>query len=168
MGVSDSVTLVVASAFKAVTNVDVTIIPYKGGGPQNTDFIGNQISTAVGTPNMMQFVNNGKARVLTASTPARVPFLPQVPTLAELVPGSDFNVTTWYAIAGPAKLPRPIVERLHAEIRRAMDDPDMKKRLDDQGVIRPADTSPEALAVVMKDYQERMARLIRAAGIKPE
>jgi tripartite-type tricarboxylate transporter receptor subunit TctC len=112
------VTLVVASTFKAVTNADVTIIPYKGGGVQNTDFLGNQIATAIGTPNMMQFVNSGKARVLIASTPARVPFVPQVPTMAEAVPGSDFNVTTWYAVSGPAKMPRAIVDRLHAEIRK--------------------------------------------------
>jgi tripartite-type tricarboxylate transporter receptor subunit TctC len=168
MGVSDSVTLVIASAFKAATNLDVLIIPYKGGGPQNVDFLGNQISTAVGTPNRMQFVNSGKARALSASTPARVPFLPQVPTIAELVPGSNFNVQTWYAIAGPAKMPRAIVDRLHAEIRRIMDDPEMKKRLDDQGVVRPADTSPEALAAMMKDYQDRMTVLVKAAGIKPE
>jgi len=168
MGVSDSVTLVIASAFKSAANLDFTIVPYKGGGPQNADFVGNQIGMAVGTPNMMQFVTSGKARALSATTPARVPFAPQVPTIAELVPGSNFNVTTWYAVAGPAKLPRPIVERLHAEIRKAMDDPEMRKRLDDQGVVKPVDTSPEALAAVMKDYQERMTTLIKAAGIKPE
>jgi tripartite-type tricarboxylate transporter receptor subunit TctC len=93
MGVSDSVTLVIANAFKTAAKLDITIVPYKGGGPQNADFIGNQISMAVGTPNMMQFVTSGKARALSATTPSRVPFTPQIPTIAELVPGSNFNVT---------------------------------------------------------------------------
>ncbi len=168
MGVSDSVTLTIATALKSATNLDFVIVPYKGGGPQNADFIGNQISMAVGTPNMLQFVQSGKARALSATTPSRVAFVPQVPTIAELVPGSNFNVQTWYAVAGPAKLPRPIVDRLHAEIRKVMDDPEMRKRLDDQGVLMPADTSPEATLAVMREYQDRMSRLVKAAGVKPE
>ena len=168
MGVSDSVTLTIATALKSATNLDFVIVPYKGGGPQNADFIGNQISMAVGTPNMLQFVQSGKVRALSATTPSRVAFVPQVPTIAELVPGSNFNVQTWYAVAGPAKLPRPIVDRLHAEIRKVMDDPEMRKRLDDQGVLMPADTSPEATLAVMREYQDRMSRLVKAAGVKPE
>lgn len=168
LGVSDSVTAVIANAFKTAANLDITIVPYKGGGPQNADFLGNQIGMAVGTPNMMQYVTSGKARALIATTPARVPYTPQIGTIAEQLPGSNFNVTTWYAIAGPARMPRAIVERLHAEVRKAMDDPDMRRRLEEQGVVRPADTSPEALAAVMKDYQDRMTALVKAAGIKPE
>jgi tripartite-type tricarboxylate transporter receptor subunit TctC len=168
IGVSDSVTLTIASTLKQATGLDFTIVPYKGGGPQNSDFIGNQIGMAVGTPNMLQFVAAGKARALGATTPARVPFQPQVPTIAETVPGSDFNIQTWYAIGGPAKMPRAIVDRLHAEVRKAMQDPEMRRRLDDQGVVAPPDTSPEALLAAMKEYQARMGRLIRAAGVKPE
>jgi tripartite-type tricarboxylate transporter receptor subunit TctC len=97
-----------------------------------------------------------------------VPFVPQIPTVAELVPGSNFNVQTWYAVAGPAKMPRAIVDKLHAEIRKVMDEPEMKKRLDDLGIVHPGDTSPEVLAAVMKEYQERMTKLIKAADIKPE
>ena len=168
LGVSDSVTTVIANAFKTTANLDITIVPYKGGGPQNADFLGNQIGMAVGTPNMMQYVNGGKARALIATTPSRVPYTPQIATIAEQIPGSNFNVTTWYAIAGPAKMPRAVVDRLHAEVRKAMDDPEMRRRLEEQGVVRPSDTSPEALAAVMKDYQDRMTTLIKAAGIKPE
>jgi len=168
MGVSDTVTLIIATALKSATNLDFIIVPYKGGGPQNTDFIGNQIAMAVGTPNMMQFVHSGKARALSATTPSRVSFAPQVPTVAEVVPGSNFDVQTWYAVAGPAKMPRAIVDRLHAAIDKVLHDPDMRKRLDDLGVLMPADTSPEATLGLMRDYQERMSKLVKAAGIKPE
>jgi tripartite-type tricarboxylate transporter receptor subunit TctC len=168
MGVSDTVTLTIAMALKSATSLDFIIVPYKGGGPQNTDFVGNQIAMAVGTPNMLQFVRSGKARALSATTPSRVAFEPQVPTVAELVVGSNFNVDTWYAVAGPAKLPRPIEDRLHAAIHEILNDPDMRKRLDDLGVLLPADTSPEATLKIMHDYQDRMSKLMKAAGIKPE
>jgi tripartite-type tricarboxylate transporter receptor subunit TctC len=102
------------------------------------------------------------------TTPSRVPFLPQTPTVAEAIPGSSFDVQTWYAVAGPAKLPRPIVDRLHAEIRKVIAEGEVRKRLDDLGMVAPADTTPEATLAIMKSYQERMSKLIKEAGIKPE
>jgi len=168
MGVSDAVTRVVATALEAAAKVKFTIVPYKGGGPQNTDLLGNQIASAVGTPNMMGFVQQGKVRAIVMTTPKRAPFLPQVPTVAEAIPGSNFDVQTWYAVAGPAKMPKPIVERLQAEMRKVMAEPDVRKKLDDLGVVTPADVSPEATAATMKDYQTRMTKLVQAAGIAPE
>ena len=168
MGVSDAVTRVVATALEAAAKVKFTIVPYKGGGPQNTDLLGNQIASAVGTPNMMGFVQQGKVRAIVMTTPKRAPFLPQVPTVAEAIPGSNFDVQTWYAIAGPAKMPKPIIDRLQAEMRKIMAEPDVRKRLDDLGVVTPADVSAEATGAVMKDYQTRMTQLVRAAGITPE
>jgi len=168
MGVSDAVTRVVATALEAAAKVKFTIVPYKGGGPQNTDLLGNQIASAVGTPNMMGFVQQGKVRAIVMTTPKRAPFLPQVPTVAEAIPGSNFDVQTWYAVAGPAKMPKPIVERLQAEMRKVMAEPDVRKKLDDLGVVTPADVSPEATAATMKDYQTRMTKLVQAAGIVPE
>ncbi|HZQ61582.1 MAG TPA: tripartite tricarboxylate transporter substrate-binding protein [Casimicrobiaceae bacterium] len=168
MGVSDAVTLTAASALRNVAKIDITIVNYKGGGPQNNDLLGNQIATAVVTPNTMPFVTEGRLRALAVTSPARVPFLPDVPTIAELIPGSHFDVQTWYGIAAPAKLPRAIVERLHAAIAKVIAEPDMNRRLADLGIVIPADTSPEATAAIMKNYQERMTKLVQAAGIKPE
>lgn len=168
MGVSDVVTRVVASALEQVVNVKFTIVPYKGGGPQNVDLVGNQIAGAVGTPNMMQFVRQNRLRALACSTPTRPSFLPDVPTVAELVPGSNFDVQTWYAIVGPAKLPAPVVEKLHAAMAKVLADPEVRKRLDDLAVVAPADTSPAATGDMMKRYPQRMARFVEAAGIQPE
>lgn len=168
MGVSDAVTLVTASTLKSVAKIDINVINYKGGGPQNTDLLGNQIATAVVTPNLMPQQRDGKLRSIAVTTPQRLSFLPDSPTIAESIPGSQFDIHTWYAVAGPANLPRPIVERLHGEIAKLVAEGDFRRRLDDLGVVKPADTRPEAATAAMKTYQERMARLIEAAGIKPE
>jgi tripartite-type tricarboxylate transporter receptor subunit TctC len=168
IGTSDSVTLVVASTLKSVANIDLNIISYKGGGPQNNDLLGNQIAMAVVTPNALPFVKEGRLRALAVTTPARLSFLPDIPTVAEAVPGSQFDVQTWYAVAGPANLPRPIVERLHSEIAKVISEGDMRRRLTDLGLAPPNDTKPEATLATMKSYQERMGKLIQAAGIKPE
>jgi tripartite-type tricarboxylate transporter receptor subunit TctC len=168
MGVSDAVTLVTASTLKAVAKADINIISYKGGGPQNNDLLGNQIGTAVVTPNLMPLQRDGKLRALAATTPTRLPFLPDTPTIAESIAGSNFDIHTWYAVAGPANMPRAIVERLHAEIAKLAAEGDMRKRLNDLGMVPPADTRPEATLAAMKGYQERMGKHIEAAGVKPE
>lgn len=168
MGVSDAVTLVTASTLRSVAKIDINVINYKGGGPQNIDLLGNQIATAVVTPNLMPQQREGKLRSIAVTTPQRLPFLPDSPTIAESIPGSQFDIHTWYAVAGPANLPRPIVDRLHVEIAKLVADGDYRRRLDDLGVVKPADTRPEAALTAMKSYQERMAKLIEAAGIKPE
>ena len=168
MGVSDSVTQVIASSLEKAAGIEFTIVPYKGGGPQSTDLLGNQIAAGVATPNLMPHVQSGKLQALVATTPKRYPFLPETPTVAEAIPGSNFDIHNWYAIAGPAKLPQPIVARLHAAILKVMALPEVRKRFDDLGVTTPGDTSPEMLLATMKDYQNRMSGLIKAAGIKPE
>lgn len=168
IGVSDAVTLVTASTLKSVGRVDLNVIAYKGGGQQNNDLLGNQIATAVVTPNLMPMQKAGKLRAVAATTPARLAFLPDTPTIAEAIPGSNFDIHTWYAIAGPAHLPRPIVDRLHAEIAKLVASGDFRRHLEDLGIVVPADTRPEAALAAMKAYQERMGRLIQAAGIKPE
>lgn len=168
IGTSDSVTHVIAFTLAAVAKIDLNLIAYKGGGPQNNDLLGNQIAMAVGTPNVMPLVKDGRLRVLAVTTPKRLSFLPDVPTIAEVVPGSNFDVQTWYAVAGPANLPKPVVARLNADLAKAVADPDMAKRLLELGVVAPADPRPEATLAEMKDYQARMGKLMQAAGVKPE
>jgi tripartite-type tricarboxylate transporter receptor subunit TctC len=168
IGVSDSVTLVAASALRNAANIDLNVISYKGGGPQNNDLLGNQIALAVVTPNVMPFVKEGRLRALAVTTPTRLPFLPDIPTVAEAIPGSNYDIQTWYAVAGPANLPQPVVEKLHADIGKVVADPDMRRRLIDLGIVPPSDTKPESAVAYMKSYQERMGKLMQAAGVKPE
>ena len=168
IGTSDAVTHVVAFTLAAVAKIDLNLIAYKGGGPQNNDLLGNQIAMAVGTPNVMPLVKDGRLRVIAVTTPKRLSFLPDVPSIAEAIPGSNFDIQTWYAIAGPANLPKPVVDRLHADLGKVVADPDIAKRLLELGVVLPADTRPEATLAAMKDYQGRMGKLMQAAGVKPE
>lgn len=168
VGASDAVTRVVATALEQAAGIKTTIVAYKGGGPQNTDLLGNQIAAAVGTPNMMPFVQQGKLRAIVVTTPKRVPFLPHVPTVAEAIPGSRFDVQTWYAIAGPAKMPADVVNRLHDAIARIVVQPDMRKHLDDLGLVAATDMSPAAMRAMMQEYQARIGHLVQAAGITPQ
>ncbi len=168
IGVSDSVTLVVAFAFEQAAGIQLNRIAYKGGGPQNNDLLGNQIALAVVTPNVMPFLKDGRLRALAVSTPVRLPFLADIPTIAETVPGSNFDVQTWYAVAGPANLPKPVVDTLHNAIAKVAAEPEMGQRLIDLGIVPPKDTGPAATLAEMKDYQQRMGKLMQAAGVKPE
>jgi tripartite-type tricarboxylate transporter receptor subunit TctC len=107
-------------------------------------------------------------RAIAVTTPTRMPWLPDVPTIAEVVKGSNFDIQTWYAIAGPANLPKPVVERLNAAITKVASEPAMSKRFAELGLTPPSDTKVDAIAPYMKDYQQRVGALVKAAGIKPE
>lgn len=169
IGVSDAVTLTAAATLKAQAGIDVTIVNYKGGGQVVQDVLGGQIDVGVGTPPVYRsFEKDGRLRALGVSVPSRLSFLPEVPTGIESGVGPAYDVQTWYALAGPAKIPRPIVERLHAEMAKILAEPEMQKRLIDFGIAAPADGSPEAALSHMKSYTEQMGRLMKAAGIKPE
>jgi tripartite-type tricarboxylate transporter receptor subunit TctC len=168
MGVSDAVTQVAASSLQSAANAKFTTVMYKGGGPLGTDLVGNHIGAAVGAANLLPFVKEGKLIPLAVTTPKRAPFLPDVPTIAETIPGSAYDVQTWYAIVGPAHLPREIVQRLYSEMRKILAEPHMRTLLDDFGMVSPDDSSPAATAALMTRYQSRMSKLVEAAGIKPQ
>ena len=168
MGVSDAVTRVAASSLESLAKAKFTIVEYKGGGPLGTDLVGNQIGAAVGAANLMPFVQQGKLVPLATTTPKPVSFLPGVPSVSDLVPGSNFDVQTWYAIVGPAKLPPAIVDRLAVEIRKLLAEPDMKARLDSFGIAVPDNVSPAATAELMRQYEARMTKLLQSAGITPQ
>lgn len=168
IGVSDAVTRMAAYALESAAGIKLTIVEYKGGGPVSTDLVGNQIATAIAAANLMPFVQQGKLVALGVTTTRPVPAVPGVRPLAELLPGSQYDVQTWFAIAGPANLPKPIVERLSAEIRKVLADPEMRAKLDGLGMVVPDDPSASGTAQLMVQYQTRMGRLMKDAGIVPQ
>jgi tripartite-type tricarboxylate transporter receptor subunit TctC len=169
MGVSDATTLAVAQQLRTQEGIDITTIPYKGGGQQIGDLIGGQLPVGVGTPPVYTpYVKEPRVRGLGVSVAQRMPFLPDVPTVDEALGKPGFDVQTWYAFAGPANLPRPIVERLNRAVTTIAAEPEMRKLIANLGIVAPADTSPEAAAALMKSYQPRMGKLLQAAGVKPE
>ncbi len=152
---------------KAMTGTDITHVPYKGGSLALSDLLGGQIpATISGLPTAIGAIKAGKVRALAVTAPRRSPQLPDVPTVAESgLPG--YEVVTWTGVCGPAGLPKPLVARLHADIARAVDAPETRRLLAEQGVDA-ASTTPEQLAALIRSEVARYAKLVKDAGIPQE
>jgi tripartite-type tricarboxylate transporter receptor subunit TctC len=114
---------------------------------------------------VMPLINAGKLRGLGVSTTARLQALPEVPTIAETLPG--YEATQWFGILAPAGTPRPIIYRLNRELARALRAQDLNARLVADGMVVVAST-PDEFARHIKSDMEKWAKVIQAAGIKPE
>jgi len=157
--------------FKLATGTDILHVPYKGVGPMLTDLISGQLSMGInGAPAVMAHVNSGRLRALAVTSLTRVPSLPNIPTLDEAGAGSGlrgFEANGWYGIVVPAGTAREIVLRLNAEIRRAVDTPELRARLDAEGAI-PSTGTPEAFAAFILSEIARWGAVLKRAGIDPQ
>src|SRR5882724_6267262 len=156
--------------FKLATGTDVLHVPYKGVGPMLTDLISGQLSMGInGAPAVMPHVNSGRLRALAVTSLTRVPSLPSIPTLDEAGGSAlkGFEANGWYGIVAPAGTSREIVARLNAEIRRAIDTPELRARLDAEGAI-PAADSPEAFAAFIASEIARWGAVLKRAGIEAQ
>jgi tripartite-type tricarboxylate transporter receptor subunit TctC len=153
--------------FKLATGTDILHVPYKGIGPMLTDLISGQLSMGLnGAPAVMSHVNSGRLRALAVSGSKRLPSLPHIPTLDEAgVKG--FDASGWYGVVAPAGTPRAVIERLNAEIRRIMQTPDLRARLDNEGAIS-APGSPEEFAAFIVSEIARWAAVLKRAGIQAQ
>lgn len=153
---------------KAAAKVDITHVPYKGGGQQITDAIGGQfeVLSVNSSPAVVQQVKAGKLRALAVGAPARMDALPNVPTLAELgYPAA--NLTSLFGVFAPAGTPAAVVERLNAGINKALAQPDVRAKLTAADNVA---TGGSAAAFAKQIAQESAsnARIIQAARIKAE
>lgn len=153
----------VAELFKQLAGVDMQHVPYKGASGAIADLMAGHIpiasttlSTAAGQ------IHGGKARALAISTAARLPDYPDVPTYAELG-YKDLIATIWFSLSGPPGLPAEIVTRLNTEVRRAMQQPDVKQRLRPEG-IEPGDLDPKAFTAFVAQEVKRWAPVVKASG----
>ena len=152
---------------KAKAEIDITHIPYKGSGPAIQDVIGGQVdmmfdTTVVAGPH----IESGKLRALAVTSAKRVPSMPNVPTVAESgVP--DYEVISWQGIFAPAGTPKPIVDRLHAEIAKILNEPEMQERLGKLG-MQGADMTIDQFSAFQKAEVAKWAQVIKAANIKLE
>jgi tripartite-type tricarboxylate transporter receptor subunit TctC len=151
---------------KAQAGIDLVHIPYAGGGPAlasilagTTDVYGSPYATA------KPFVDQGKLVGLAVTSAARIPFLPDVPTVAETLPG--YEVTTWYGLMLPARTPKAVRDKLQAAALQAIGMAETRKRLEELGYVTIEDT-PEAFAGFLHQDIEKMARLIKQYNLKPE
>jgi tripartite-type tricarboxylate transporter receptor subunit TctC len=137
-------------------------VPYRGGGPMITDLIGGKVDFAFSTaPTSLPQVEAGRLRALAVPTARRAAVLPEVPAVAETVPG--YEVANWYALLGPKGLPAPIVARLNAAMRAALSDPEIAGKLARDGVD-PTPSSAEELAAFIRDETAKWAPIVRASG----
>jgi tripartite-type tricarboxylate transporter receptor subunit TctC len=150
---------------KFLTHVDLTHVPYKGSGPALTDVIAGTVPLMFDTMLVVGAqVKAGKLRPLAVASTKRISSLPNVPTVAESgVP--EFEVVSWQAVFAPAGTPKPVVQRLNAEIARVLKLPDVQQRLQELGVD-PAAGPPEQLADFQKAEIAKWAKVVKAAGIK--
>jgi len=156
-----------AELFQHMTGVKWLHIPYKGGGPGVIALVAGEISLYFGNvPTVVQHVRAGKLRALATTGPKRTPVAPEIPTVAESgVPG--YEVTTFYGVSAPAKTPRPIIDRLHGEIVRALNTAELRERLQGLGAD-PVGNTPEQYTAFMQNEIAKWGKVIKAAGIKGE
>ena len=147
--------------------LDILIVPYKGTGPVLTDLIGGQVSAFIDPmPSSYPHVKSGKLKPLAVTSARRVPFLPDVPTVAESgLPG--FEMVSWYGVWGPPGLQREIANRLAAELAAAVRSPLAAERLGEQG-FEPTGSTPEAFAAYVNAEIAKYARIVKEANIKVE
>ena len=150
---------------KLRTSIDIVHVPYKGGGPAVADTLGGQVPLIIVTmPAAMSQVRAGKLRPLAVTTLKRNPGAPDIPTVAEALKVPDYEVDSWYAMFAPAKTPPAIVARMQSEIAHALQQPEIRQKLLEQGGD-PVGSTPEHLDRVVKAELRKWAQLIREAHI---
>jgi tripartite-type tricarboxylate transporter receptor subunit TctC len=157
----------VMEMFNAAAGVKLEHVPYKGAAQALTDVVGGQVPViAQGLGVVGAQAKAGKLRVLAVTGASRSPLMPDVPTMSEAgVPGFEF--ATWFAVVAPAGTPPAILERLHAEIVKAANIPEVNRRLVEQGYEVEAST-PARLTESIRDGLAKMGKVIREAGVKVE
>jgi tripartite-type tricarboxylate transporter receptor subunit TctC len=156
-----------AELFQFMTGARWVHIPYKGSNLGLTALLAGEISLYFANiPAVIHHVQAGRLRPLALSGAKRSPAAPGIPTVAESgVPG--FEVTSWFGVAAPARTPRPIVERLNAEIVRALNAPDLRERMQGMGAD-PVGSTPEQYTAFVQNEIAKWGKVIKAAGIKGE
>jgi tripartite-type tricarboxylate transporter receptor subunit TctC len=152
--------------FKMSTGVDIVNIPYKGSNPALLDVVGGQVKLMFAPViNAVPQVKAGKVKALGVTSTTRIPALPDVPPIADVLPG--YESTAYFGLLAPANLPRDILARLHAVAVKAAQHPDLRARLEPDGSRVVAGTPEEFRAFLVADV-EKWRQVVKATGAKPE
>jgi tripartite-type tricarboxylate transporter receptor subunit TctC len=152
--------------FKMMTGVNLVHVPYRGAGPALVDLIGGQVQVMFASmSSSIEYVRAGKLRALAVTTSTRSPVLPDIPTVAEFVPG--YEASFWTGVGGPRNTPTEIVEKLNQEINAGLADPKIKARLAGLGATA-LPGSPADFGKLIAEETEKWAEVVKFAGIKPE
>jgi tripartite-type tricarboxylate transporter receptor subunit TctC len=157
---------VIGELFKMMTGLNMVHVPYRGGAPALTDLIGGQIQVAfIDMAGSIEYIRGGKLRALAVTTATRSKALPDIPTMAEFVPG--FEASQWVGLSAPKNTPPEIVGKLNAEINAGLADSKLKARFAELGGIVLPGTAAD-FGKLIADDTEKWAKVIKFSGAKPD
>ena len=152
--------------FKMMTGVNLLHVPYRGQGPALTDLLGGQVQVLFATtPGVIDYIRSGRLRAIAVTTDTRAETVPDLPPVADFVPG--YEASQWYGLGAPRNTSAEIVDKLNREINAAIADPMMKAKFAAIGG-EPLLGTPAAFGELIAAETEKWARVVGAAGIKPE
>ena len=155
-----------AAMFNSMAKTDVLLVPYKGSAPGMNDLLAGHVQMMFNAmPSTLGNIKSGQLRALGVTSLTRSPLAPEVPTVAETLPG--FEVSTWYGVLAPTGTPDAIIQRLNSEIIKAARLPDMRKKMAEQGVELLLST-PQAFGELLKSETIKWAEVIRVTGVKAD
>jgi tripartite-type tricarboxylate transporter receptor subunit TctC len=150
--------------FKSMAKVDLTHVPYKGTGPLITDMLGGQIALTIASAvPLTPQVKQGRLRALGVTGPKRSPAFPDVPAIAETVPG--YEVVNWFGVVAPAGTPRHVIARVNAELNKALQSAELVKTLNAQTAEAVGGT-PEAFGKVIRADYTKWAQVVKQSGAR--
>lgn len=154
--------------FTSLTGIDTVHVPYKGGGPMAAAVVGGEAQWLIApAASVMGQIKAGRLRALALSSKQRSPLLPDLPTIAEAgVPGYEY--TSWSAVFAPKGTARNIIKSLHAMIQKVLAEPDLIQQFANQGLAPLGSASPEEFGRFFRADFDRIAKLVKLAGVKPE
>lgn len=155
-----------AEMFRTLAKVNMVHVPYKGAAPAITDLLSGQVDLMFGAINsLLPHIRSGKLKAIGVAGGKRLPSMPDVPTVAEFVPGFESDI--WIGLSAPTGMPADIRDKLNRDVRTVLGMPDVKEKLLEQG-IEPASSSPAEMTKLVNSDLVRWTQVVRDAGIKPE
>jgi tripartite-type tricarboxylate transporter receptor subunit TctC len=152
--------------FRMMASIDMTHVPYRGGGQVMTDLIAGQVQVSfIGLVVAIEHIRTGKLRALAVTSATRSDVLPDIPTVGDFVP--DYEASGWFGIGAPKNTSSEVLDKLNKQINEGLADPKMKARLADLGGV-PMPMMPAEFGKFIVEETEKWAKVIRAANIKPE
>jgi tripartite-type tricarboxylate transporter receptor subunit TctC len=154
--------------FESMANVSLLHVPYKSGGQAMTDLIGGQVNMSfAAAPGAIPQIKSGKIRALAVTTRTRSAFLPDVPTVAEAAGITGYESSNWYGLVGPARLPKPIVDKLNAAMVATLNEPATREKLALQG-LEATPGSPEEFSTFLRAELAKWAKVVKDTGSQPD
>jgi tripartite-type tricarboxylate transporter receptor subunit TctC len=154
---------------KVMAKIDMTHVPYKGGGPALIDALAGHVPLYFSSISpSLPHIQAGKLRAIAMTGTSRAKQLPDVATVSEAPGLRDYDATIMYAIWTTAKTPRPVVDKLHGALVKSVNTPEFRQRLDQVGASDPIGNSPQETLATIKADMKKLAELVKAAGVKPQ